>query len=197
LHGRAGDLHKAFAPFEVEQTNLRTVKSSRCLRESPNKPSAGTANQEFARTALPAAELRNEFESYAKPVALPPNCILFREGDPSRSVYFLRKGEASFTIRAAQRNLPCFAIGTGSFVGLSAVIAGLPFALTATASPGTDLLQMERERIPATNREPRRMVYVRVARARGGDCTSSSCARAVARSISCRRQSIHTTAINF
>lgn len=90
-----------------------------------------------------ADELKCAIEKRAKPVALPPNCIVFREGDPSRHAYLLMQGEVRFTIRAGRLIVPCFTVGGNSFVGLSAVIAGAPFALTATASPGAMLLQID------------------------------------------------------
>ena len=107
--------------------------------------SHGTADiaRELSEPTPDADELKREIERKAEPVALPPNCIVFREGDPSRQVYLLQKGEISFTIRAGGHVVACFAVGSGSLVGLSAVIAGAPFALTATASPGAELLKME------------------------------------------------------
>ena len=58
-------------------------------------------------------------------------------------MYLLQSGEISFTILAGRRTMPCFTVNGGSFVGLSAVIAGAPFALTATASPGAEIVRMK------------------------------------------------------
>ena len=115
-----------------------------CRPESPHDAS-GIAKQHFARSgsAEAAAELEREIERRATPVVLPPNCVVFREGNPPRYIYLLRNGAVSFTICAGPQTLPCFKVGSGSLVGLSAVIADAPYALTATASVGAELLRMD------------------------------------------------------
>lgn len=88
-------------------------------------------------------ELARAIESEARAVALPPNCILFREGDPPRNLYLLKKGEVAFTLCARNRTVSCFTVSGVSLIGLSGIIAHMPFALTATASPGAEILRME------------------------------------------------------
>lgn len=112
------------------------------LSSSQDKATIPSRSQSFCE--LPAfRELARAIESQARPVALPPNCVLFREGDAPRHLCLLKNGEVAFTLRACDRTVPCFTLSGASLIGLSGIIANIPFALTATASPGAQILRMD------------------------------------------------------
>jgi CRP-like cAMP-binding protein len=91
-------------------------------------------------------ELKREIIHRARRVTLPESGILLREGDQPDSLYLLIKGEVIFSIHSADRIIPCFMVESSSLIGLSAIIARAPLALTATASPGAEILQMDASR---------------------------------------------------
>jgi len=88
-------------------------------------------------------EFRREIESLSTPATLPADRVLFREGDEPARLYLLKQGEVVFTIQCADKVVPCFSVKSGSLIGLSAIIAGTPFALTATASPAAEIRQID------------------------------------------------------
>lgn len=86
--------------------------------------------------------LLREIEERSSPLVLAPGHVLFREGDQPKYLHLLKKGEVIFTILSFEQIIPCFSVGVGSLLGLSAVIAGTPFALSATASPDAEVLRI-------------------------------------------------------
>jgi len=88
-------------------------------------------------------EFMREIDGLSIPAVLPADRVLFREGDAPEHLYLLKEGEVVFTIQCAGKIVPCFSVKSGALLGLSAVIAGTPFALTATASPGAKVRQIE------------------------------------------------------
>lgn len=90
-----------------------------------------------------AEDLWRDIETLSEPLMLEPDRVLCREGDEPRSLYLLKSGKAIFTIQSGGQIVPCFAVGAGSLIGLSSIIARTPFALTATASPGSEVRQID------------------------------------------------------
>lgn len=86
--------------------------------------------------------LRN-LKHLSKPLDLGPDRVLCREGDQPKRFYLLKSGEAVFTVQSDGQVVPCFAVGAGSMIGLSAILAHTPFALTATVSPGAEVRQID------------------------------------------------------
>jgi len=115
---------------------MKVLSTSRDKAVNPSRSPAFCESPAFR-------ELARAIESQARPVSLPPNCVLFREGDPPKNLYLLKSGEVAFTLRACDRTVPCFTVSGVSLIGLSGIIAHIPFALTATASPGAEILRME------------------------------------------------------
>jgi CRP-like cAMP-binding protein len=85
---------------------------------------------------------RQEIESRSRQVALAPGHVLFREGDEPKYIYLLKKGDVIFTIVSLDQAVPCFAVGAGTLLGLSAVVTNHPYALSATASPDAEVLKI-------------------------------------------------------
>lgn len=113
-----------------------------CVPSSPQE-SADAAQNSSAAQPIAASELMREILSQSRRVNLPPNCIVFREGDQPDHVYFLKQGRVIFSIYSAGRMIPCFIAESGGLIGLSAVVAKAPMALTATASPGAEIVEMD------------------------------------------------------
>lgn len=84
-------------------------------------------------------QLLMALERRAKPVALNGNRILFREGEVPHGVYVVRKGKAALTSKSNEDGVPGFLAGTGSLLGLPAVIGSKAYSLTAEALEGAEL----------------------------------------------------------
>lgn len=107
--------------------------------------------------------MRN-LEHLSKPLDVGPDRVLCREGDQPKRFYLLRSGEAVFTVQSEGGVVPCFAVGTGSMIGLSAILAHTPFALTATVSPGAEVRQIDAQEFLALieGRPDRYMCVLRI-----------------------------------
>ena len=101
----------------------------------------------FDSSSFPGPDACREFlrhiEYLSEPLALAPDHVLCCEGDAPRSLFLLTKGDALFTIQSRDGTIPCFAVRAGSLIGLSAIIARTPLALTATVSPEAVVRQMD------------------------------------------------------
>jgi len=87
-------------------------------------------------------ELLREVERRSSLHVLSPGHVVFREGDEPKHLYLLKMGDVIFTIVSSHQTIPCFAVGAGSLLGLSAVVSGKPFALSATASPDAEVMRI-------------------------------------------------------
>lgn len=59
--------------------------------------------------------------------------MLFRQGEPCKGLYILENGEAALVLQSpAGRGVMCLYAGSGSLLGLPAVVGGEPYSLTAT-----------------------------------------------------------------
>jgi CRP/FNR family transcriptional regulator len=84
-------------------------------------------------------ELILELERSAKPITLGRDRIFFHQGDAPTGVYILTKGTATLTSRSDDEAILSVKVGTGSLLGLPAVIASKPYTLTAEATQGAEL----------------------------------------------------------
>lgn len=90
-------------------------------------------------------ELIQELEKRAKPIAVAPDRILFRQGDEPKGVYILRKGLAKLTSQSDGDAVLAVQAGAGSLLGLPAVIGAKPYSLTAEALEGAELSVLDRD----------------------------------------------------
>jgi CRP-like cAMP-binding protein len=90
-------------------------------------------------------ELAQEIETRSTPYSRTVDGILFREGDPPTRLYLLKKGEIMLTMHSADREVMRVRAGTGSLIGLPAVVSNEPYSLTATASVDAEIRQISRE----------------------------------------------------
>jgi CRP/FNR family transcriptional regulator len=84
-------------------------------------------------------ELIEELEKRAKPIEVPANRVLFRQGDAPTGVYLIRKGVASLTSQSDGDALLDVQAGAGSLLGVPAVVGGKPYSLTAQALDGAEV----------------------------------------------------------
>jgi len=103
---------------------------------------ANLSNRTVCSRSEAEVDLIREIEKRSSPLVLTPGHILFREGDESKHLYLLKRGEVIFTILSFDQTVPCFSVGAGSLLGLSAVVTSTPFALSATASPDAEVSQI-------------------------------------------------------
>lgn len=118
---------------------------------------------DFLRTGAAEDFMRN-LEHLSKPLNLGPERVLCREGDQPRRFYLLKSGQAVFTVHSDGEVVPCFAVGAGSMIGLSAILAHTPFALTATVSPEAEVRQIDAQEFLTLieNRPDRYMCVLRI-----------------------------------
>jgi len=91
-------------------------------------------------------EFLRKLEHLSEPVPLAPDRVLCREGDEPKRLFLLKSGEAVFTVHSDGQIVPCFKVGAGSLIGLSAIFAHTPCALTATVSPGAEAMEIDAKR---------------------------------------------------
>jgi len=112
------------------------------LSISPTENSHPSNHADFLMPGAVDDFMRN-LEHLSKPLDLSPDRVLCREGDKPKRFYLLKSGEAVFTVQSDGQVVPCFAVGAGSMIGLSAILGHTPFALTATVSPGAEVRQFD------------------------------------------------------
>lgn len=99
-------------------------------------------------------ELFQELKGRAKAVTVGQNRILFRQGDAPIGVYLLKEGTAKLTSRSDGHEIFNVKVGSGSLLGLPAVVGMKPYSLTAevledaelsmlTCEDFIDLIQMD------------------------------------------------------
>ena len=85
------------------------------------------------------AELIEELEKRAKPLAVGPDRVLFHQGDAPTGVYILRKGSARLTSQSDGDSILNIRAGAGSLLGVPAVVGSKPYSLTAEALEGAEI----------------------------------------------------------
>jgi CRP-like cAMP-binding protein len=83
-------------------------------------------------------DLIRELEKRSRPVPAEVR-VLFRQGDDPTGLYILRTGEATLTMRSAGEVVLSVRAGSGSLLGLPAVIGNEPYSLTAEVREGSEL----------------------------------------------------------
>jgi CRP-like cAMP-binding protein len=99
-------------------------------------------NESFAadRRLIQALQERSE------PIACSEGRKLFIQGERSSGVYILEDGEAALVLNARSgRTVMSLHAGSGSLLGLPAVVAGEPYSLTAMVRPGSKVQFVTRD----------------------------------------------------
>jgi CRP/FNR family cyclic AMP-dependent transcriptional regulator len=74
------------------------------------------------------------------------NRVLFNQGDAPVSLYIVRKGEATLTMKTPKGEAAmCVRTGAGSILGLPGMLADVPYTLTAEAIEGSELSVISRD----------------------------------------------------
>ena len=84
-------------------------------------------------------ELIEALQQRARSVDLGSNRVLFRQGDAPIGVFILTKGTARLTRRSEGEEVLTARVGTGSLLGVPAVIGAKPYSLTAEAMKGAEV----------------------------------------------------------
>jgi hypothetical protein len=80
------------------------------------------------------------------PIACGDGRTLFIQGENPDGIYLLEEGEAALVLTAPSgRTVMCLHAGSGSLLGLPAVVAGEPYSLTAMAKPGSKIRFVTRD----------------------------------------------------
>jgi CRP/FNR family cyclic AMP-dependent transcriptional regulator len=111
------------------------------LRHPPMHPNSGTnwndigarwRTGEFCRCLPPKGML--EFESLATPFCCKEDTVLLTEGEKTARVLFLLDGQVKLSMNSMEgRRLIIGVAAPGDFLGLAAVVSGLPCEVTAEA----------------------------------------------------------------
>src|SRR5262249_49153625 len=102
---------------------------------------------------LPSPYL-SQLMKVARPMHLARGEVLFREGEPGDSCYWVLKGTLKVGVSSAKGEERIFALlGPGSVVGELAVLDNLPRSATATAVSDTDLTVLKRDALLTYLRE--------------------------------------------
>jgi CRP/FNR family transcriptional regulator len=95
-----------------------------------------------------------DFDAIGSPVSLPKGSVLFREGDPGDRVYILCEGKVKLSCSSRDGKTLNLRIAlAGDVLGLSAVISGSPFEVTAECMEPVSLKAIgAKEFLPFLNR---------------------------------------------
>ena len=72
---------------------------------------------------------------------IPQDGILFRQGDQTDCLYFVKSGEASLTMQAGGKEVRIRA-GQGSLLGIPAIVGNQPYSMTATAGWNAEISRL-------------------------------------------------------
>ncbi len=95
--------------------------------------------------ALSDEHLRH-LASIAKPQDYPEQCVIVREGEPARAIYFVSAGIVSLEISAAGvGSKRIMTVGAGELLGWSAILDPVQWTATARTLQPTSVLRFEGE----------------------------------------------------
>ena len=81
--------------------------------------------------------------------------ILFRQGGQADSLYFVKSGEASLTMKAGDKEIRIRA-GQGSLLGIPAIVGNQPYSMTGKATWEAEVFRLSRDAFSdLIKREPR------------------------------------------
>lgn len=105
---------------------LKLLKSVRLLDQIPDKPLAALAE-------------------FLKPLSLPDGAVVFEEGQPSDSLYFVTSGQVRISKKIAGASKDLALLGPGDCFGEMALIDAVKRSATASAVGETRLFRLSRE----------------------------------------------------
>jgi CRP-like cAMP-binding protein len=86
--------------------------------------------------------LASAVEKWAHQFEPSANGILFRQGDESDGVYYLKAGEATLTMHVAGKPQMSMRVAAGSLLGLPAIVGNMPYSLTAKVEGRADVYKI-------------------------------------------------------
>lgn len=88
-------------------------------------------------------EVQNELEALASTQREQPNAVLFRQGEPARGVYLIRRGSVELSLDDRRHRRA----GRGWILGLPSTFSGKPYSLTAITAENCEFAFIPRERV--------------------------------------------------
>jgi CRP-like cAMP-binding protein len=99
-----------------------------------------SAMSQISTSFIADPELFQLLKERAQTIAVGPDRVLFRQGDPPAGVYLLKSGDARLSsISDSGDEIFNVKVGAGSLLGLPAVIGMKPYSLTAEVLDGAEL----------------------------------------------------------
>ena len=95
--------------------------------------------------SLPDGQLAGEVLKRTKPLSVPADGILFREGAAPNGVFFVRSGSVTLTMRLASRKVQRARAEAGSLLGLPSTVSGKPYSMSAKACSGAEIEHLSRD----------------------------------------------------
>lgn len=87
-------------------------------------------------------DLALEIEKRSKPCAQIHDGVLFRQGQLPTALYLIKSGEVALAMESENRMVMCVRAGSGSLVGLPAVVGDKPYSMTAAPCDGADIREI-------------------------------------------------------
>jgi CRP-like cAMP-binding protein len=88
-------------------------------------------------------EVQKELEALASTRREQPNAVLFRQGEPARGVYLIRRGSVVLSLDGDRQRRA----GHGWILGLPAAFSGEPYSLTAKTVESCEFAFIPREKV--------------------------------------------------
>jgi CRP-like cAMP-binding protein len=87
-------------------------------------------------------ELRHEILHHSQVFSPDQGRVLFHQGDTAEFLYFVNSGEVILTMRSEGKDILEMRAGSGSLLGLPAVVGSQPYSMTAKAVSGAEVFQL-------------------------------------------------------
>lgn len=95
--------------------------------------------------SVPDRQLAGQVLKRSKPLSVPADGILFREGAAPNGVFFVRSGSVTLTMRLASRKILRARAEAGSLLGLPSTVSGKPYSMSAKACSEAEVEHLSRD----------------------------------------------------
>jgi CRP-like cAMP-binding protein len=146
--GEIAEFSGALQITGISKTNSANLRADRWRLQDDGANMDNTPDMAKDRTLLDriaSRQLASAVEKRAKPITPSTSRILFRQGDEPDVVYYLKAGEATLTMHAAEKTILSALVPAGSLLGLPAIMGNKPYSMTATAVRQAEVYRISRD----------------------------------------------------
>ncbi len=114
---------------------------------------ADTPFEQWLARALPAPLSATQLLPYFEPLSLREGEVLFRCGDASDALYFVRSGRLAIVVPTGDGEIPVRSSAAGATIGEMGLLRDMPRSATARADMPCELLRLDRKSLRRLERD--------------------------------------------